>query len=418
MILGLDIGIAMLSAVPFARRSGRAVWSTAFLFALAAPSFASPSPCPYWRGVFFNPQVAADPNFPWLIYYEAHRAKVQTALSELRADAGINLVDVHIMIPHSLRVPAQGNRVGERVEQWANTPFLDHVAQFIDDCHAVGIAAELDLVDNRWIPHTIDPTGHIGKPGNAWWPVADQTPWEEASEWYTQVIQYIEARTAHPEAIAMWCMLGNYHWGAAEPMLWDDTNRPEIGQATERFVKAVWPAFRAAGKRRKAAPILLPIFAAGGYWEKKTPLDRLAGFTNLKQWLVDDLKQPPDYWVMSTYPNCDPAPDGFRYLHKIVEILGSTNASRIVSTDLKGAGHEDEIRNTILRCDGRTGTNILRWHLAKCEEYHFAGWWMWAYQDTPTSKAGLRTLDGRWKDELVREIVRTPEQRHSDSTEH
>ena len=75
-----------------------------------------------------------------------------------------------------------------------------------------------------------------------------------------QVIEYVEARAAHPEAIAMWCMMGNYHLGAAEPVLWDDTNRPEIGKCTERFVKVVWPAFRAAGKRPKAAPILLPIF--------------------------------------------------------------------------------------------------------------------------------------------------------------
>ena len=406
MILGLDIGIATLSAVLFAPRSGRAVWSTTLLFALTAQSFASPPPGPGWRGVFFNPQVAADPNFPWLIFYEAHRAKVRTALSELRADAGVNLVDVHVMIPHSLRVPAQGNQVGERVEQWANMAFLDNVARFVDDCHVAGLAVELDLVDNRWMPHTIDPAGHIGKPGNAWWPVAGQTPWEEASEWYTQVIQYVETRAAHPQTIAMWCMLGNYHWGAAEPVLWDDTNRPEIGQCTERFLKAVWPAFRSAGKRPKAAPILLPIFAAGGYWEKKTPMDRLAGFTNLKRWLVDDLQQPPDFWVMSAYPYCDPAPDGFCYLRKIVEIIGGTNASRIVSTDLKGEGHEDESRDTILRREGRTGADILRWHMAKCEEYGFAGWWMWAYQDTPTSKTGLRTLDGRWKDELVREIVR------------
>ena len=375
------------------------------LFALSAPSFASPPSRSDWRGVFFNPQVAADPNFPWIIYYDAHRPKVRTALSELRANAGVNLVDVHIMIPHSLRVPAQGNRVGERVEQWANTAFLDNVARFVDDCHAAGLAAQLDLVDNRWIPHTIDPAGHIGRPGNPWWPEPDQTPWDEAAEWYAQVIEYVEMRAAHSGAIAMWCMMGNYHWGAAEPVLWENTNRPEVVQCTEPFVKVVWPRFRAAGKRPKAAPILLPIFAAGGYWEKKTPMDRLAGFTNLKRWLVDDLKQPPDYWVMTSYPYCDPAPDGFRYLQKIVEILGRENAWRIVSTDLKGEGHEDETRDTILSREGRTGADILRWHMAKSLEYGFAGWWMWAYQDTPAAKTGLRTLEGRWKDELVREIV-------------
>ena len=76
MILELDLGITMLSAVLFAPRSGRAVWSTTLLFALTAQSFASPPPGPGWRGVFFNPPVAADPNFPWLIYYDAHRAQV------------------------------------------------------------------------------------------------------------------------------------------------------------------------------------------------------------------------------------------------------------------------------------------------------------------------------------------------------
>ena len=37
MILGLDIGIATLSAVLFGPRSGRAVWSTTLLFALTDP---------------------------------------------------------------------------------------------------------------------------------------------------------------------------------------------------------------------------------------------------------------------------------------------------------------------------------------------------------------------------------------------
>jgi hypothetical protein len=359
------------------------------------------------RGVFFNPQVAGTTNFPWLLHYDAHRALVRRSLSELREDAGINLVDVQVVVAHSLRAPARGNRVGERVEQWANVTFLDNVARFVDDCHAAGIGVELDLVDNRWLPPTVDPDRHIGKPGNAWWPRPDSTPWDEAAEWYAAVIRHVEARAAHPEAIAMWCMIGNYHSGSAEPKLWDDSTWPEIGQNTEQFVKAVWPVFRSAGKRPKAAPILLPIFAADGYWKTKTPADRLSGFTNLKRWIVDDLKQPPDYWVMSTYAHCDPAPDGFRYLQKIVEIVGPANASRILSTDLKGAGHEDEIRGTILNRQGQAGPDILRWHIAKCREYGFAGWWMWAYQDTPTSKTGLRSLDGRWKGELVSEILKS-----------
>ncbi|MBM3493649.1 MAG: hypothetical protein FJX72_04905, partial [Armatimonadetes bacterium] len=207
---------------------------------------------PPWRGVFFNPQVAPDPNFPWLIHYDAHRPAIRTALTDLRRHARINLVDIHVMIPHSLRIPARGNRVGESAAQWADTQFLDNVALFVDDCHAAGVQVELDLVDNRWIPHTVDPEAHIGKPGNPWWPVADGDPWDEAAEWYRQVIEHVESRARHPGAIAMWCMMGNYHWGAAEPVLWDDARRPEIGRYTERFVKHVWPVFRAAGKRPKA----------------------------------------------------------------------------------------------------------------------------------------------------------------------
>ena len=212
-----------------------------------------------WRGVYFNPQVAGA---PWLLRYDAHRAMVQRALCELNEEAGINLVDVQVLIPHSLRVPAQGNRVGERVEEWANTTFLDNIARFVDDCHAAGIAVELDLVDNRWLPATVDPDAHIGKPGNPWWPQPDATPWDEAAEWYATVIRHVETRAAHPEAIAMWCPIGNYQVGAAEPVVWDNAARPEIGQYTEQFIKAVWPVFRATGKRPKAAPILFPIFAA------------------------------------------------------------------------------------------------------------------------------------------------------------
>jgi hypothetical protein len=268
------------------------------------------------------------------------------------------------------------------------------------------VVAELDLVDNRWIPHTIDPTRHIGRPGNPWWPVPDETPWDEAAQWYAQMIEYVESHAAHPEAIATWCMLGNYQLGGAEPMLWGNTQLPEIGKFTERFVKSAWPVMRTAGRRPKAAPILLPIFAAGGYWERKSPADRLEGFTNLKRWLVDDLKQPPDYWVMTTYPYCDPAPDGFWYLREIVKILGPENAGRIISTDFKGEGHDDETRGTILLREGRTGSEMLRWHVDKCREYGFAGWWMWNYQDSAASKMGLRRIDGSWKNDLLRETVR------------
>ena len=160
-----------------------------------------------WRGVFFNPQVAGTTNFPWLLHYDAHRALVRRGLSELREDAGINLVDVQVLIPHSLRIPTRGNRVGERVDQWANVTFLDNVARFVDDCHAARIGVELDLADNRWLPPTVDPDGHLGKPGNPWWPQPNSTPWDEAAEWYAAVIRHVETRAAHPEAIAMWCMI-------------------------------------------------------------------------------------------------------------------------------------------------------------------------------------------------------------------
>ena len=90
-----------------------------------------------------------------------------------------------------------------------------------------------------------------------------------------------------------------------------------------------------------------------------------------------------------------------------MDILGPANAGRILSTDLKGEGHEEETRSTILSREGRTGIDLLRWHMAKCRDYGFAGWWMWAYQDTTASKTGLRTLDGQWKGELVREIAKS-----------
>ncbi|NLH98267.1 MAG: hypothetical protein GX446_02115 [Chthonomonadales bacterium] len=361
-------------------------------------------PAPQWRGVHFNPQVASDPNFPWLIHYDQRRDSIRSALADLRKAARMNLVAVFVMIPHSLREPARGNRVGENLGAWANTTYLDNVARFVDDCHAAGLSVELDLVDNRWIPHTVDADAHIGKPGNPWWPVADDDPWDEAAEWYRQVIEYVEAHARHPDAIAMWCMMGNYQWGAAEPVLWDNVDRPEIARHTERFIKRVWPVFRAAGKRPKAAPIMLPIFAAGGYWADKTPMHRLSAFVNLKRWLMDDLKLPPDYWPMSSYPHCDPAPDGFAYMRAIVETLGRGNARRILSTDLKTEGHDAETRDTILRRDGRSGADMLRWHIARCREYGFAGWWIWAYQDTPTATTGIRRLDGTWKEEMMRVI--------------
>ena len=361
---------------------------------------------PKWRGVYFNPQVNADPNYPWLLTYPDHRERVRRELRELVTAAGVNLVDVFVMIPNSLKEPARGNRTGEPLTAWANLAFLDRVAAFVDDCHEAGIQAELDLVDNRWIPYSVDSANHIGKPGGPWWPVAGDTPWKESAEWYRAMIEGIEARTKHPEAIAIWCMMGNYTWGSAEPVLWDDDGRPEVRRSTERFIRGVWPAFRAAGRRPKAAPILLPIFAAGGYWATRTPMERLAGFANLKRWIVDDLKLPPDYWVMSAYPCCAPASDGFDYLKAILKILGPGSAARMVSTDLKAAGHDDERRDTIIRTGALSGAELLAWHLRQCARLRFAGWWVWAYQDTPTSRSGLRTLSGDWKPELLAAIRR------------
>jgi hypothetical protein len=89
-----------------------------------------------------------------------------------------------------------------------------------------------------------------------------------------------------------------------------------------------------------------------------------------------------------------------------VELLGPASAGRILSTDLKGESHEEETRTNILDRQGRTGADILRWHSANRRKYGLASRWMWAYQDTPTSKPGSRPHDGSWKGKLVREIVK------------
>ena len=104
-------------------------------------------------------------------------------------------------------------------------------------------------------PHTIDPAGHIGRPGNPWWPKADQTPWDEAAEWYAQVIEYSRSARQAPRGHCHVVHDGQLPLGArAEPVLWNDTNRPEIEKCTERFVKVVWPAFCSAGKRPEGRP--------------------------------------------------------------------------------------------------------------------------------------------------------------------
>jgi hypothetical protein len=476
------------------------------------------------RGVYLDRQLGSDP-VPWLLHYPQYRTRIRAALRDLAGTAHINLAVVFIGIPDTLRRPAQGNRIGEKMEQWANVSFLDNVAAFIDDCHQARVAVELDLADNRWIPHAVDSANHIGQPGKPWWPVAGDTPWLESAAWYSQVINYVEARARHPESIALWTMMGNYHLGMAEPVLWDTDGNPAIKSYTEKFVKHVWPAFRAAGARPKGSPILLPIFSNDPYWMARED-KRLSAFTNVKKWLVDDLTLPPDYWLMTAYPLCDPAPNGRYYFREILHILGPENASRIIATDLKGPGHEYELRDTILsaaglrdpiapgsarvypeasaesvpaanvgatlacpffslragseefewvvaqcrgaspalrdsngRCaplvcraglsipsgvegpspaasavsftpseacpegtrrvegaapaiisaTGSSGADLLRWHFRKCAEYGFAGWWIWAYQDTRDHQWGIRTLDGRWKPALLQAIMWHPD---------
>ena len=132
-------------------------------------------------------------------------------------------------------------------------------------------------------------------------------------------------------------------------------------------------------------------------------MHHLALAVDLKQAaLADDLRMPPDYRVMSTYPCCDPATDGFHYLREIVRILGKGNAGQVISTDFKGAGHE--IAPCIVDKSGLSDADVLRWHFAKVTEYGFGGWWIWSYHDSATDATGLRDLQGRWKPDLVRAI--------------
>ena len=349
------------------------------------------------RGVYFNPYLSSEPHYPWLLHYPKHRGEVQAQLKALATETQLNLVSVFVVIAYSLKTPAEAPVAGASMEAWANLDYLDNVAQFVDDCHDAGLSVELDLASNLWVPYSVDPAHQISNSG--YWPKPDETPWDEAATWYTGVIEYIEGKAAHPEAIAFWSMMGNHQWGAAEPVLWPDDNNPAMIASAERMVKEVWPAFKAAGKRPKAAPFTFPIFSNNAYWMKKSPDERLAGVINLKQWMVDDLKLPPDYWPISTYPHCDPAPDGIGYLKRIVEILGKDQASRILSTDFKAIGID--FGDSIITTEGKRSAEMIAWHLQKCAAYGFTGWWIWSYQDTATEKTGLKDLHGAWKPELV-----------------
>lgn len=386
--LNLELSCIIMVLVALAARTAEPVLDT---------------PRPEWRGVFFNPQLQPGPEFPWQLHYRTCRDAIKRDLAELKKAADFNLVAVYVLMPHTLATPKRAPRPGESIEGWANLNYLDQLALFIDDCHEAGLSVALDMANNLWVPGAIDPEGRrVGVPDDPpgrdpWWPVADDTPWDESIAWYTGIITYVEEHARHPEAIAWWCMDGNHALGGAEPVLWAEEAPAGLREYTERFVKAVWPAFVRAGKRPKAAPYTLPIFSATPYWTRQSADARLRGFSNLKQWLVDDLNLPPDYWPMSTYPYCDPAPDGTRYLQRIVEILGPDQAARIISTDWKGPGHEFELEDCMLTIPRPMGPEAYAWHLEKCREYGFGGWWIWAYQDTASDQSGLRALDGAWK---------------------
>jgi hypothetical protein len=354
------------------------------------------------QGVYFNPVSPSPPGTGhWIYDYHLIRPRVCQELSELVAKTGANFLDVMLLIPLTLREKATApSDTATDVHQWANMQTLDNLVAFLDDCHRAGVRVEIDLACNLWIPYRLDTAHHIGQ--SEWWPKPDDTPWTEAAIWYEQIIRYVEGAVASPDSIAFWTMMGNYQWGGAEPMTWDWPEQPEVMAYTERFVKEVWPRFRRAAQRPVGSPIMLPILADVPYWHDKTPLQRLSSFSNLKRWLVEDLKLPPDYWVMSTYPCCDPATDGFRYLREIVRILGPENASRIISTDFKGAGHPAE--PCIADKSALSDADVLRWHFDKITEYGFGGWWIWSYQDSAQEPTGLRDLEGRWKPDLVRAV--------------
>jgi len=350
-------------------------------------------------GVHFNPTSAVPPGSGhWLVDYHLIRDRVNTEVAELVQETGINFLDVMVLIPYTLGQKATSpTDQAKDATEWANLRTLDNLVEFLDYCHSLGVSVEVDLATNQWIPFSVDTEQHIG--ASEWWPEPDDTPWTEAAIWYTQIIQYVEARAQHPEAIALWVPMGNYHWGGAEPVTWDFPERPEIGQYTERFLKYVWPRFRKAATRPVGSPIMLPILADTPYWNEKTATQRLSSFSNIQRWLVQDLHLPPDYWVMSTYPCSDPAPDGVHYLREIFHILSEGNSAPIISTDFKGAGHN--LDDTILDKSALSDSDVLRWHFGKLDEYGFAGWWIWAYQDTSTDQTGLRELDGEWKSDLT-----------------
>jgi hypothetical protein len=355
------------------------------------------------KGFHFNPWVSDEARGDaWLTRYHLQRDAVDRELQELVAKTGINFIDIQVLIPHTLAHPKQPPIDGmTNVEQWANMTFLQNLVDFLDACHATGVSVEIDLATNMWIPFSVDTAHHIAK--SPWWPVPDDTPWTESIIWYTQIIQYVEERVRDSRVIAMWCMFGNYQLGGAEPVLWTFPSASQVHYYSELFVKHTWPRFCEAGQRPKAAPITLPILSNSDYWRERSTRQRLGAMVNLKKWLVDDLRRPPDYWIVSTYVRSDPAADGFAYLKGIVDIVGHENAGRIISTDFKGPGHD--LSHAIVDASDLDGPARIRWNLDKVREYGFGGWWMWSYRDSATEQTGIRDVGGNWKEDLV-EVVR------------
>lgn len=362
------------------------------------------------QGVHFNPASESSTGTGhWLADYHLIRERVCGELAELVHETGMNFLDIIVLMPTTFREKAMAPSDGMTdVRQWADMQTLGNLVAFVDDCHRLGVCVEIDLACNMWIPYRIDTENHIAQ--SEWWPKPDGTPWTEAALWYEHIIRYVEDAVAAPEAIAFWTMFGNYRLGGAEPVTWDWPEQAEVLRYTEQFVKQVWPRFCRAARRPVGSPVMLPILADTPYWATKTPHERLSSVSNVKRWLSDDLQMPPDYWLITTYPCCDPATDGFYYLREIVRILGPENASRIISTDFKGAGHDTS--GCIVDKSGLSDADVLRWHFAKISEYGFGGWWLWSYQDTERERTGLRDLEGHWKPDLVRAVrERTAERR-------
>ena len=396
-------------------RHASARWLLPAVLLLLTGGIASPEETPRHavperlQGVHFNPHSPSPPGTShWLADYHLIRDRVRGEVAELVQKTGINFLDVLVLIPLTLREPGKAPADDAHdVTEWANMTTLTNLVNFLDDCHHLGVSVEIDLCTNQWVPLSVDTAHHIGQ--SIWWPKPDDTPWTEAAVWYEQIIRYVERSVAAPDTIAFWTMMGNYQWGGAEPMTWDWPEEARVAAFTERFVKEVWPRFRKAARRPVGSPIMLPILADTPYWNVKSPEARLSSIRNVHKLLADDLHMPPDYWVMSTYPCCDPATDGFRYLQEIVRILGPRNANRIISTDFKGAGHDTT--NCIVNKNGMSGADVLRWHFDKITEYGFGGWWMWSYQDAEKEPTGLRDLAGNWKPDLVREVRQRTRQR-------